>query len=274
MRIALLGPLTVDEGTVRLGSRDRTVLTALAMRPGEVLSAARLADAVWPDAPPASWQKNLQSCVVRLRKALGPESIVTSPEGYQLALPVDAVDGQVFERSVARGRELLTLDTPEHAAFTLREALALWRGRPLMELEEWEPGNLEAERLEELRRDAEELWLEAALQSGHHREVLAEAQVMVRAAPLRERRWQLLALAQYQSGRQGEALRTLQELRRLLVSELGLDPGPELVELEASILRQDPDLLVETAPAHQDEGCPYRGLTPYDVDDADGVLRP
>ena len=269
MRIALLGPLTVDEGTVRLGSRDRTVLTALAMRPGEVLSAARLADAVWPDAPPASWQKNLQSCMVRLRKALGPESIVTSPEGYQLALPVDAVDGQVFERSVARGRELLTLDSPDHAAFTLREALALWRGRALMELEEWEPGNLEAERLEELRRDAEELWLDAAIQSGHHREVLAEAQAMVRAAPLRERRWQLLALAQYQSGRQGEALRTLQELRRLLVSELGLDPGPELVDLEGAILRQDPALQVESAPTHQDEGCPYRGLTPYDVDDAD-----
>ena len=71
MGIALLGPLVVNDGAVRLGSRDRTVLTALAMRPGEDLSAERLADAVWPDVPPASWQKNLQGCVVRLRKALG-----------------------------------------------------------------------------------------------------------------------------------------------------------------------------------------------------------
>jgi DNA-binding SARP family transcriptional activator len=272
MGIALLGPLVVNDGAVRLGSRDRTVLTALAMRPGEILSAERLADAVWPDVPPASWQKNLQGCVVRLRKALGPGSIVTSPQGYRLIVPDDAVDGEVFQRSLDRGRELLTLGSPEHAAFTLHDALALWRGPALVDLEEWGPGSQQAERLEELRREAEELWLEAALQAGHHREVLAEAQSMVREMPLRERRWQLLALAQYQSGRQGEALRTLHQLRQVLVAELGLDPGPEVVALEQAILRQEPGLLVEPAQAHPEERCPYRGLTPYDVADAEGFF--
>ena len=77
MGIALLGPLLVNDGAVRLGSRDRTVLAALAMHPGEVLSAERLADAVWQGVPPVSWHKNLQGCVVRLRKALGTRSIVT-----------------------------------------------------------------------------------------------------------------------------------------------------------------------------------------------------
>ncbi|WP_281280831.1 BTAD domain-containing putative transcriptional regulator [Nocardioides guangzhouensis] len=272
MGIALLGPLVVNDGAVRLGSRDRIVLTALAMHPGEVLSAERLADAVWPGIPPASWHKNLQGCVVRLRKALGPQSIVTSPGGYRLALPADAVDGQVFERAVERGRELLTLGSHELAAFTLRDALSLWRGPALVDLEEWEPGNQYAERLEELRREAEELWLEAALKAGHHREVLAEAQAMVRAAPLRERRWQLLALAQYQSGRQGEALRTLHRLRQVLVRELGLDPGPDLVAFEQAILRQEPGLLVEPARASPEERCPYRGLTPYDVTDAESFF--
>ena len=272
MGIALLGPLVVNDGAVRLGSRDRTVLTALAMHPGEVLSAERLADAVWPDVPPASWQKNLQGCVVRLRKALGAQSIVTSPQGYRLVVPADAVDGQVFQRAVARGHELLTLGSYEHAAFTLRDALALWRGPALVDLEDWEPASQQAEQLEELRREAQELWLEAALKAGHHREVLAEAQAMVRAMPLRERRWQLLALAQYQSGRQGEALRTLHDLRQVLVGELGVDPGPEAVALEQAILRQEPGLIVEPAQAGPEEGCPYRGLTPYDVADAEGFF--
>ena len=272
MGIALLGPLVVNDGAVRLGSRDRTVLSALAMRPGEVLSAERLADAVWPDVPPASWQKNLQGCVVRLRKALGTDSIVTSPQGYRLVVPADEVDGQVFERGVARGSELLTLGSYERAAFTLRDALTLWRGPALVDLEEWEPGSQDAERLEGLRREAQELWLEAALKAGHHREVLPEAQAMVRAMPLRERRWLLLALAQYQSGRQGEALRTLHQLRQVLVAELAVDPGPEIVALEQAILRQEPSLLVEPAQDHPDEGCPYRGLTPYDVADAEGFF--
>lgn len=270
--IAYLGPLIVNEGAVRLGSRDRTVLTALAMRPGEVLSAERLADAVWHDMPPASWHKNLQGCVARLRKALGPKVIVTSPHGYRLVVPADAVDGQVFERAVARGREQLTIGSAEHAAFTLRGALALWRGRALMDLEEWEPASHYAERLEELRRDAQELWLGAALQAGHHDEVLAEAQTMVRAMPLRERRWQLLALAQYQSGRQGDALETLHDLRQVLVAELGLDAGPEIVALEQAMLRQEPALLVEPARANPEEECPYQGLTPYDVTDAEGFF--
>jgi DNA-binding SARP family transcriptional activator/WD40 repeat protein len=272
MGIALLGPLVVNDGAVRLGSRDRTVLTALAMRPGEVLSAERLADAVWLGVPPASWQKNLQGCVVRLRKAIGVRSIVTSPQGYRLVVPADAVDGQVFQRAVERGRELVILGSYEHAAFTLRDALALWRGPALVDLEEWEPGSQYAEQLEELRREAQELWLEAALKAGHHHEVLAQAQAMVRAAPLTERRWQLLALAQYQSGRQGEALRTLHQLRQLLVAELGVDPGPEVVALEQSILRQEPGLLVDPARVQADEGCPYRGLMPYDVGDAEGFF--
>ena len=90
--------------------------------------------------------------------------------------------------------------------------------------------------------DAEEARIDACLQSGQHREVLGEAQARVAEAPLRERRWALLALAQYQAGRQGEALRTLRQARSVLASELGVDPGPELVALEQAILRQDPAL--------------------------------
>jgi WD40 repeat protein/DNA-binding SARP family transcriptional activator len=270
--ITVLGPLSVDNDGAALGPRDRVVLAALAVRPGEVVSADRLADALWGDGPPATWPKVVQGCVVRLRKALGAHAIATTPHGYRLDLPVDEVDAQRFVRLVGRGRELLTLGEPERAAHVVGEALALWRGPALTELEGWEPGRIEAERLEELRRDAEEVRLDAALRAGRHRELLAEAQALVAGAPLRERRWALLALAQYQAGRQGEALRTLHQARTVLATELGLDPGPDLVALEAAILRQDPALVAEPAPPEPSVACPYLGLVPYDVGDADAFF--
>ena len=103
-------------------------------------------------------------------------------------------------------------------------------------------------------------------------EVLAELPTRVAAAPLRERRWALLATAQYQAGRQGDALRTLHQARRVLVDELGLDPGPELVALEQAILRQDPALVAASALPEPSTTCPYLGLVPYDVDDSDGFF--
>ena len=74
-----------------------------------------------------------------------------------------------------------------------------------MELDGWDTSRGECERLDELRRTAEELGIEAELRAGRAREVVARAQALVAQAPLRERRWSLLALAQYQAGRQSEA---------------------------------------------------------------------
>jgi DNA-binding SARP family transcriptional activator/WD40 repeat protein len=267
--IGVLGPLTVDGVVTVLSPRDRVVLAVLAMHAGAVVSAGRLADALWGERPPASAMKVLQGCIVRLRKALGPVAIQTVPQGYRLALPAEEVDAVRFERLVGRGRELLSLGEPERAAYLVDEALALWRGPALAELADWDAGQVEARRLEELRLDAEDLRLETMLRAGRHREVLATARAMVEAAPLRERRWALLALAQYQSGQQGEALRSLGQARRVLAGELGLDPGPDLVALEEAILRQDPALVAETALPPPRPSCPYRGLVPYDVGDAE-----
>ena len=191
------------------------------------------------------------------------------PQGYRLEVPADQVDAVRFERLLLRGRELLTLAEPDRAAYVLGEALTLWRGPALTELEAWEPGRLEAGRLEELRLDAEELRLEAAIRTGRHRETLGAARASVEHAPLRERRWALLALAQYQSGRQADALRTLGEARTMLATELGLDPGPDLLSLEDAIRRQDPTLVATAAAPEVRPACPYRGLVPYDVADAE-----
>jgi WD40 repeat protein/DNA-binding SARP family transcriptional activator len=270
--IGVLGPLTVDGNAAGLAPRDRVVLAALAVRPGEVVSAERLADALWGEQPPVSWHKVVPGCVMRLRRVIGVDAIETVPEGYRLVVPGDEVDARRFERLVVRARELLTLGEPERAAHLAGEALGLWRGRPLGELEHWGEGRIEAARLEELRRDAEELHLDAALRAGRYREVLGAAQARVAEAPLRERRWALLAIAQYQAGRQGEALRTLHRARTVLGKELGVDPGPGLVALEHAILRQDPSLIADEARPEPATTCPYLGLVPYDVGDADGFF--
>jgi DNA-binding SARP family transcriptional activator len=269
MRIAVLGPLVVDGHVGKIGPRDRVVLAALAVRPGEVHTPDRLAEALWGERPPASGRKVVQGCVARLRKALGPETIETLPRGYRLLVSSDDLDTLLFEHLVGRGRELLTVGEPERASYTLDQAADLWRGEAFVDLDGWEPGRVEAGRLDELRLDSEEIGLDAALRAGHHLEVLARAHDMVAAAPVRERRWGLLALAQYQAGRQAEALRSLHQVRTVLANELGIDPSPDLVALEQAILQQDPSLLVEPAIPEPSGVCPYRGLMAYDVDDAD-----
>lgn len=267
MGITVLGPLTVD-GSGRLGPRERVVLQALVTRLGHPVSADELIDAVWGDHPPASAAKNLQSCVVGLRKALGPDAIQTSPHGYTLMLPSDHVDAQEFETQVIRAREFLALGENDRVAFLLEQALSLWRGPAFVDLLDWPPARREAGRLDQLRLEAEEMLADALLRSGRPREVLAQAHAMVRAAPLRERRWELLALAQYQTGAQGEALRSLRQLRAVLSQELGIDPAPEMLALEQSILKQDAGLLIP-APRLRALQCPWQGLKAYDVDDTE-----
>lgn len=151
MEIGLLGPVTVDrDGTVfRLGHRDRVVLAALALHPGALVTAERLADALWAAEPPASWAKVIQGCVVRLRKALGTDVIETTSGGYRLVVADDVVDTSRFETLLRQGREHARAGRHHRTIRALTDALALWRGRPLIEVEEWEPAQQEAARLDE-----------------------------------------------------------------------------------------------------------------------------
>ncbi len=268
MGIAVLGPVTWN-GSATLSPRDRVVLAVLATRPGHPFAPDRIADALWGDTPPATASKVLQGCIARLRKVMGKEAIETSTQGYALTLPSDQIDSMQFERLVARGRELLTLGETDRAAYLLTQALSLWRGDAFADVESWPPAADEAKRLGELRLEAEELRVDAHLRAGRHEEVLAEAQTLVRAAPLRERRWVLLALAQYQSGAQGEALRTIHQLKSVLARQLGIDAGHEVMALEQAILRHDPSLVSGPALAPSAANCPWQGLKPYGEGDAD-----
>ncbi|SOC53571.1 BTAD domain-containing putative transcriptional regulator [Ornithinimicrobium cerasi] len=272
MDIRVLGPVAVGGDAETLGRRDRVVLAALAVRRGEVVSADALADALWEQEPPPSWAKVVQGCISRLRRALGPGAIETHGQGYRLALPAEQVDAARFERLVVRARELLDLGEPDRAAYAVEDALGLWGGgRPWPELEAWEPAEVEAQRLEELRLSAEELRVDAALRAGRVQQILGEAQRLVKQAPLREHRWTALALALYQSGRQAEALEVIRRARRVLDDELGVDPGAELVATEQAILRQDPSLVADVLP-QATAVCPYQGLVPYGIEDAESFF--
>ena len=149
--VSVLGPLEVDGLTRELGRRDRVVLSALVVADGDPVSTETLADALWGEAPPASWPKVVQGCVVRLRKLLGSAAIESGDFGYRLALTELELDSARFERGLERARAALAGDDPDRAAYLASEALTLWRGQALADLEEWEPGRVRAGQLDGLQ---------------------------------------------------------------------------------------------------------------------------
>ncbi|WIM17764.1 AfsR/SARP family transcriptional regulator [Microbacterium sp. zg-B185] len=242
---------------------------ALTVRLGASLSVDSLAAALWGDSPPPSWSHIVPGCIMRLRRLIAPAQIETTPHGYRLIPEHLEVDAERFELLVTRGTEQLELGEPERAAHRFAEALALWRGEPFIELLDWEPAQIASGRLEEMRLGIEELLLDARLQAGEIQEVAASARGRVAEAPLRERRWVMLGVAQYRQGRQAEALATVRRARALLAAELGLDPCTELAELEQAILTQDPCLVSDQVFRVASPECPYFGLPPAGAGDAE-----
>jgi DNA-binding SARP family transcriptional activator/ABC-type branched-subunit amino acid transport system substrate-binding protein len=250
----VLGPLEVRHGERPLalgGTRQRSVLAILLLRRGETVSSDRLIDELWGEHPPADAQTALQQHVSRLRKALEPHAVlVTRAPGYVLEISPEQLDLERFRGLVEQGRGELD-GAPEAAARTLRRALALWRGPPLADLAN-EPFAAEASRaLEEERLAALETRIDADLACARHAELVGELTALVRANPLRERLRGQLMLALYRSGRQSEALDAYSDARQTLVSELGLEPGPELQQLQQAILSHDQSLRAPQQPGRR-----------------------
>jgi YVTN family beta-propeller protein len=253
MRFQVLGPLEVeaDDGPVVLGGpKERLLLALLLTRPNQVVPVETLVRGLWGEQPPPTAAKTLQSHVKRLRRALEParargavgEVLVTREPGYLLRVAPGALDAARFEELTAQARRALSEGQADDAASLLREALGLWRGRAFEEFLDSDVGVAESDRLAELRLGALEDRIEADLRLGRHRELVAELEGLVRDQPLRERLWAQLLLALYRSGRQADALLAYQRARKVLVEELGIDPGAELRRLHAAILAQDPGL--------------------------------
>ena len=237
MEIRLLGLVEAshDGHAVHLGgAKPRALFAILALQANAPVSADRLIQGLWGEAPPATAPKLVQVLVSQLRKQLAgaDAEIVTRGRGYELRVHPDAIDALRFER-------LLTSDeTGSHAG----EALALWRGPPLDDLADEPFAAAEIRRLEDLWLGAREASIDAALAGGREAAVLGELDELVREHPLRERLHGQRMLALYRCGRQADALEAFRHARRFLLDEVGLEPGTELRRLNDAILRQDPDL--------------------------------
>jgi YVTN family beta-propeller protein len=246
MEFRVLGPLEVSVGgqPLPLGkTKQRALLAFMLLHANRVVSRDQLINALWGEKPPETAATALHGYVSGLRKSIGPNRIETRSPGYLLHIAPGELDLVNFERMLVQARAL----APATAAERLEEALTLWRGIPLADLNTVPFVALERPRLEELQLGAIEERIEADLALGRHAGLIAELQALVRAHPLRERLRRQLMLALYRSGRQAEALEVYQHGRHLLAEDLGLEPGEELKSLELAILKQDP-ALQQTAP--------------------------
>lgn len=249
VEVHVLGGLKVAVGGRTLsigGRRQRALLAFLALHANEVVSSDRIIEALWGETPTPTARASVRVAVSKLRRQLaeaGAAGILASePTGYVLRLESDELDALRFATLAEQGRTALAAGDPERAAELLREALALWTGPALSDVI-YEPfAATAAARLEEERLAATESRIDAELALGHQGELVGELESLVAAHPLREPLTARLMLALYRCGRQAEALEAYRLLRRRLHDELGLDPSPDLRELEQSILRQDPGL--------------------------------
>jgi YVTN family beta-propeller protein len=238
MEFRILGPLEVRHAGRRLelgAAKRRALLAVLLLRANEAVSSDRLVDELWGSTPPTLAPKLVQGHVSALRKLLGAGRIVTRPPGYL----IDVGDGELDLLEFSRLVQAAHGQAPGRAAELLREALALWRGPALADVDLEGFAARDVEQLEELRLAALLDRIEADLVLGREAQLVAELEPLVGRHPFNERLRAQLMLALYRSGRQADALASYQQGRRVLVEELGLEPGDELKELERRILAHD-----------------------------------
>jgi predicted ATPase len=243
VQIAILGPLEVRDGAAALdvaGSRLRRLLIRLALDAGRPVSASALVEAVWGERPPVEAANALQSLVSRLRRALGgPGTVSQSPTGYRLAIEPDDLDATRFERLVREGASALRIGEHDEAAASLRDALGLWRGPALVDVEDAAFAAAPSTRLAELHLAATRDRIEADLALGRAATTMGELDALGRQYPLDERLASLRIEALAVTGRQADALAEYERIRARLADELGIDPSAELRATHLAVLRGD-----------------------------------
>ncbi|MGW2960997.1 AfsR/SARP family transcriptional regulator [Streptomyces sp. NPDC001220] len=271
MDIGLLGALNVRENGVSIAPtapKPRQVLALLALRADQVVPVPTLVEELWAGAPPRSARTTLQTYVLQLREHIatalrqgaGPEDadapcakdvLTTLPGGYLLASGGGGSDVHEFERLRELGCRAMDDENFASASRTLRQALDLWTGPPFADVHTGAHLAMEARRLEESRLCALDQRIEADLRLGRHRELLAELTVLTSRYRTHENLHAQFMLALYRSGRRGEALQVYQQLRTLLVRDLGLEPSARLRRLQQSILMATAES--PGSPAHHDD---------------------
>ncbi|MFF2954086.1 BTAD domain-containing putative transcriptional regulator [Kitasatospora sp. NPDC057965] len=286
-RISLLGPVQAWLGNtpVPLGSpQQQAVLAILATQLGQRVTTQELVEGLWGDRPPPQAVAALRTYVSRLRTVLEPGREVRQPasrlvsvsDGYALLLPRQSIDLHVFEDGLAEARAARAAGRHAEAVRTATTALGLWEGsvRPFVGL----PGpRVDALRLRLLESwvAGQELRFDSQLALGAGAEIVPELTELAGQHPLHERLRELLMVALYRAGRQAEALGVYTDTRRLLIEELGVEPGTGLASMHARILSADPSLLPPpTIPGHPEPAAlaalPAPAQLPQDVSDFAG----
>ncbi|MEU0596765.1 BTAD domain-containing putative transcriptional regulator [Streptomyces sp. NPDC006393] len=260
-RFGVLGPVRAWRGEEPLATgspQQRALLAALLLREGRTATASELIDALWGEEPPSQALAALRTYASRLRKVLDHGVLASESGGYAVrGLREGALDVAVAQDLAAEADKARAAGDLGRAREALGRALALWDGETLAGV----PGpyaEAQRARLEEWRLQLLESRLDMDLEQGCHAEAVSELTALTAAHPLRERLRELLMLALYRSGRQAEALAVYADTRRLLADELGVDPRPELRELQQRILRADPALAEPSAPAPEPAATPVR----------------
>jgi DNA-binding SARP family transcriptional activator len=247
MRFRILGPIECYAGDRRCelgGPRQLSLLAVLLIHANRAVSADRLIDAVWGEERSPGAAKRLQMAIARLRRAIDAsgQTLRTVSSGYLLAVPPDELDADAFVAGVRQGRRAVDEEDPARAVDVLGAALGLWRGPALAEVAYADFAQAEIQRLEELRLSALEARIEADLRLGRHDVVVGELDALVAEHPLRETLHARRMLALYRCGRQAEALEAYQAARRVLIGDIGIEPGAALQQLHEAILGHDDSL--------------------------------
>ena len=256
MEFRLLGALEVIENGQDItptAPKLREVLALLVLRNNQLVQIDSLIDELWGENPPSSSLSTLQTYIYKLRKVVFDRSadstLVTKQAGYLAIIPPGNVDACRFEESLTQGRKAMEQGDAAVSAQLLAKALSLWRGPALADVL---PGSALAAHvtgLEENRLTAVELRIDAELKLGRHVELISELKGLTSAHPYHEGLHTKLMLALYRAGRRGEALESYQQVRSVLVDELGVEPSAQTRRMQQCLLSSDPELDNVLAPA-------------------------
>jgi DNA-binding SARP family transcriptional activator len=276
----LLGSLELRDDSGRMVStprrKPRALLAYLLLRAGTPVTVDELVDALWGELPPASARANLHSYLSNLRQLLADVAPTEQPRpvragtGYLLELQPGECDADAFEELAADGRRALAAGRAAEAAERLSRALGLWRGPALEDLTQFDWVLPFAARLEQARLAAIEDQTDARLLLGQHTELAAELSGLATAHPFRERLWSQYMLALWRSGRRAQALAAYEELRSVLDNELGVEPGPAVLDLYHQIRHDEPAAPNGTAQPQDAGSRPTPALLPPVVADFTG----
>jgi DNA-binding SARP family transcriptional activator len=245
VEFAILGRLVVRDasGPVRVaGARRRALLVRLLLAAPDGLTNERLAEDVWGSTLDCVSPSTVRSHVCLLRRVLGGDRILGNGDGYVLRFEPDELDATLLDRERRAGHAALGRGDAHGAIVHLEHARSLWRDTPLIDVTNASWALPEIARLEEVRVETLGDLLDAQLLLGDRARCCELAEVAVAEYPLHERFWHQLIVALYRTGRQADALRAYERVRRVLAEEVGIEPSPSLRDLENAVLHQDPRL--------------------------------